>query len=294
MDMNFFQKSIFGIAVLALAIGFGSCASTAKNEPAAKIGVNDAPHEVGDIVFYDGSATPYSEDLVLTDEQKNAAIAVIFHVGTECSNDDKTRILGLGLVQHEKGIAFATSEANVVGTSKNGLHYLRRISEISCDEKKMIFLEDADKDGSDNLSQIGAFLKDNDLFDDTSNSARYPAFYFAKNYAKLKKSHVQNKTFAKGWYLPTYCEYFTIWKNREIVNAALRLCGGTDFDMREHETSSADKKTHKYRTSSTSDMNGGIPWLFASGHGTNIYDATAESVMFGGQIIFYACAIRAF
>ena len=37
---------------------------------------------VGDIVFTDGSATPYSADLELTDEQKAAAIAVIFYAGT--------------------------------------------------------------------------------------------------------------------------------------------------------------------------------------------------------------------
>ena len=44
-----------------------------------------APSEakaVGDIVFSDGSATPYSADLELTDEQKAAAIAVIFYAGT--------------------------------------------------------------------------------------------------------------------------------------------------------------------------------------------------------------------
>ena len=67
--------------------------------PSGYIGTK-APSEakaVGDIVFSDGSATPYSEDLSLTDEQKSKAIAVIFYVGTECSNDSKSRTLGVGL-----------------------------------------------------------------------------------------------------------------------------------------------------------------------------------------------------
>ena len=40
---------------------------------------------VGDIVFSDGSATPYTSNLTLTDTQKSAAVAVIFYVGTVCA-----------------------------------------------------------------------------------------------------------------------------------------------------------------------------------------------------------------
>ncbi|MBO4727614.1 MAG: hypothetical protein J5631_04250, partial [Spirochaetaceae bacterium] len=55
------------------------------------------PKFVGDIVFNDGSATPYKSKLKLSDEQKNAAIAVIFYVGTDCSDDGSNRTLGVGL-----------------------------------------------------------------------------------------------------------------------------------------------------------------------------------------------------
>ena len=42
------------------------------------IGTKAVPDAVGDIVFTDGSAVPYSEDLTLTQGQKNSAVAVIF------------------------------------------------------------------------------------------------------------------------------------------------------------------------------------------------------------------------
>ena len=35
-------------------------------------------------------------------------------------------------------------------------------------------------------------------FDDTENESLYPAFYFAKNYAKQSKSHVYGTRYEKG------------------------------------------------------------------------------------------------
>ena len=54
------------------------------------------PDTVGDIVFADGTAMAWREGLSFTDEQKAAAIAVIFYVGAECSNDGRKRMLGVG------------------------------------------------------------------------------------------------------------------------------------------------------------------------------------------------------
>lgn len=39
-----------------------------------------APKQLGDIIFYDGSAVRYSDDLVLTDEQKEKAKSVVFYI----------------------------------------------------------------------------------------------------------------------------------------------------------------------------------------------------------------------
>ena len=35
--------------------------------------------------------------------------------------------------------------------------------------------------------------------------------------------------YEKGWYLPSIAELFQIWKNKETVDAAIRLCGGDEF-----------------------------------------------------------------
>ncbi|MBQ8013994.1 MAG: hypothetical protein IJ257_06335, partial [Treponema sp.] len=57
-------------------------------------GEKSRPDSVGDIVFVDGTTTAWREGLTLTEEQKMAAVAVIFYVGTECSNDSASRTLG--------------------------------------------------------------------------------------------------------------------------------------------------------------------------------------------------------
>ena len=54
-----------------------------------KIGKYEAPYAVGDIVFSDGSAVPYTSDLILTSEQQLAAVGVVF------KTSGKTLIIGL-------------------------------------------------------------------------------------------------------------------------------------------------------------------------------------------------------
>ena len=53
--------------------------------------------DVGDIVFADGSATPYYTGLELTDDEKEKTIAMIFYSGTECLNNSRQRTLGAGV-----------------------------------------------------------------------------------------------------------------------------------------------------------------------------------------------------
>ena len=57
-------------------------------------GSKPAPDTVGDIVFSDGSACAYTD--ILTSEQTDAAVAVIFYAGTETDSLGK-RVLGVGL-----------------------------------------------------------------------------------------------------------------------------------------------------------------------------------------------------
>ncbi|MBQ3670421.1 MAG: hypothetical protein II921_02955 [Treponema sp.] len=222
--MKHFKKLALA-ACAVLAFGFAACSSgddsssnnnnnTNGNGGTTYIGTK-APSEakaVGDIVFSDGSATPYASDLTLTDDQKAKAIAVIFYVGTELNSGDDTttsRTLGVGLAHNKSGLAWCTNSANA---------YSKNITTIQCPASgsagALTFT--GDKNGSDNLSQIGTFLASNSSTDDTATADNYPAFYFAKNYAS-------------DWYLPTIAELFQIWKSKETVDAASKLCGGSEF-----------------------------------------------------------------
>ena len=197
--------------------------------PSGYIGTK-APSEakaVGDIVFSDGSATPYSEDLSLTDEQKSKAIAVIFYVGTECSNDSKSRTLGVGLYHGVSLCRWCTESADA---SEKNITSIQ--CEVSGNAGDLTFT--GDKDGSDNFEQIASFEGVND----TELEENYPAFYYAKNYKALYKSHVFGTSYESGWYLPSVCELFQIWKVKETVDAASGLCGGSQFENSRYWSSS--------------------------------------------------------
>ncbi len=191
--------------------------------------------DVLDIVFNDGSASAYSNNLALTDEQKNAAIAVIFYVGTECSNDGRTRTLGIGL-NFADSLAWCARDANA---------YLKHIDSIHCEVEiyEGVFetgipglsswmamwynriISPSDADGSDNLSQMAKALGGND---DTSSAEKYPAFYFAKNYKEQEGSHVKGTAYEDGWYLPSAVECQKICVNEQI-NTVSVLCRGNLF-----------------------------------------------------------------
>ncbi len=182
---------------------------TQATTPTTYIGTK-APTEakvVGDIVFSDGSATPYSEDLTLTDDEKNAAIAVIFYVGTDCSNDSTSRTLGVGLAQNQSGLAWCLGSADACNVN-------------------ITTIQESDKDGSDNLEQIEDF----DGVNDTATEANYPAFYFAKNYASQTGSNVSGTDYEDGWYLPAKAELQKIYDILSTVNKELAACGGTTFE----------------------------------------------------------------
>ena len=184
------------------------------------IGTKEAPTTIGDIVFSDGSAAPNTT--TLTDVQKNAAVAVIFYIGTELnSGDDNTtsRTLGVGFVQGSE-IACYTSDSKMRST---------KITAIQCevsDGKAASHDFSGDKNGSDNLSQIAAALGSNN---DTGTESKYPAFYFAKNYKNQSGSNVSGTNYAEGWYLPSIAELYYIYVGLTEVNRAFSRCKGSYF-----------------------------------------------------------------
>ena len=184
---------------------------------------------VGDIVFTDGSATPYTADLTLTDTQKAAAIAVIFCADdTSLNNDDDTttkRTLGVG-IKNMRG-AWCLESAKAYNTN---------IDTIQCpvtgSGNSMTFT--GHRNGSDNLSLIAEKLGDND---DTATESNYPAFYNAKNY-KNTLTCLSGTSYESGWYLPSIAELYAVYKNKTIVNSARVLCGGSDFGDNAYKASS--------------------------------------------------------
>lgn len=208
-------KAFAVMAIMTAGAFFAGCANPAGAGGSEILGTKapDVAKAVGDIVFNDGSATPYTAELTLSDEQKAAAIAVIFKV-------DGGKTLGVGLKHNRSGLAWCTDDAKA---------YNRKINTIQCpasgDTGNLTFT--GDTDGSDNLEQIASFLTTAGLENDTTDASKYPAFYFAKNYKNTATN--LGAAYENGWYLPTVAELFDIWKVKATVDAASSLCGGSQF-----------------------------------------------------------------
>ena len=256
--------SAFFVAVFACTLAFTGCSnmihqlklgSSEPGVPAVKLGpkiIGRDALEIGDIVFNDGSAIPYDPDMEpLTGDQLGAAIAVIFYVGTECSNADEhgalaTRTLGVGLV-HD----ILQGSETYPPTRQWCYKYSDRIASgfdvvitpIVCTKTGSEFV--GDKDGSDNLQQMGQFFRSQGLTDDTDESGMYPPFEFAKNYASKEGSHVSGSRYANNWYLPSICELYYIWSARTTVNGAMGKCNGQQFETERSYWSSSQDSSNK-------------------------------------------------
>jgi surface protein len=249
---------------------------------ATAIGTKAKPDAVGDIVFSDGSATPYTADLTLTEEQKAAAIALIFYVGTGLNSGDGTttsRTLGVGLKHNTtSGGAWCLDSAAA---------WDRNITTIQCPESgdagALTFT--GDRNGSDNLSQIGEFLDDND---DTDTADKYPAFYFGKNY-KDTATNIAGTDYESGWYLPSVAELFQIYANGKGENKVF------DIDVAS-EALGGDKFGTDFYWSSSQYLFGESTPSFARVNYV-AYVVSFDSGYFGPnnkEIYHYVCAVRAF
>lgn len=88
--------------------------------------------------------------------------------------------------------------------------------------------------------------------DDTDDSSRYPAFYFAIEY-KNAESNITSE-YESDWYLPTTAELYDIYRVRTTIEAASELCGGNKFGSDYYWSSSlysSDSKTNACRISFT-------------------------------------------
>lgn len=192
---------------------FSTVASASYSIAARK----NTPDAINDIVFKNGTAVAYSTDLYFTDEFKSDAVAMIFYKGTECSNNGSTRTLGVGLKHSPSCMNWSLNTAN---------GYATKITTIQCTPSGSAgaYTFSGDKDGSDNLSQIAAFLAGNN---DTGTAGNYPAFEYAKNYGSINGC---TGAYASGWYLPSIAELYQIYNQRTSIDAAVTLCGLTSLD----------------------------------------------------------------
>ena len=275
------MKKVFSFVATSLALILSasliSCKAPSGGGGAVTYIGTKTPSEakaIGDIIFNDGSAIPYTAELTLTDEQKSKAIAVIFKV-------DGSKAYGVGLVHSENKLAWC------LYTSKG---YNTNFTDLQCTASGSgdDYSFTGDTDGSDNFEKIGKALGADD---DTGTPGNYPAFEFAINYKDQVNSHVKGTSYENGWYLPAVAELFDIWKVKSTVNAASCLCGGFQFN---------DTVNYRgaYWSSSRSDTfyTGGpnsYMFYFDDSGGLDIgLEEEALSTMTGQSI--YVCCIRKF
>ena len=276
------------ITVTATYKGTATCTSPAMAFKVA-LGSKAAPDAVGDIVFTDGSAEPYEDGMTLTDEQKAAAIAVIFYKGTDLNNGDDTttvRILGKGLI-NASSLYFVNPPSSGWAT----------IGYIQCNATYDSFaggysVTGGYKNGSNALEEISRWFDDNSISNDTGNSSKYPALYWAKNYKeKLMTGETTSRLigtdFEDGWYLPTFaemCKFQTSTAVATKIKNAIELCGGDYFTI---GSSNIYYWTACQKTSGTGYMPFRFTSLTSNGSLGGVYSGSA-----GDSI--GACAIREF
>ena len=236
---------------------------------------------VGDIVFTDGSASSYTELASLTDDQKAAAIALIFYKGSDCNDEGVStpRTLGVGLKHNKDGIRWCRSETDENSANAFNLNITTIQCSVSGDAGALTIT--GDKNGSDNLEQIAAFLTANGSSDDTGTDENYPAFYFAKNYKNMEGSRVNGTAFADNWYLPSIAELYQIHlcikdtMNGFNIDEASDALGGDKFTTSAYRSSSQCVESDNY-----------VCHLYIS---TGMYRASIKAGSAG-----YICVIREF
>ena len=185
---------------------------------ATTIGTKSKPDAVGDIVFSDGSATPYTTDL--TEEQKSKAVAVIYYAG---SAEDVLGAKTLGVGLKNTGTDSTLAWARYTSSDDKAEGYSTKITAIQCTPSEYgtgkaataTFTDDTD--GSDNWQALC------DAVSDEGTSGNYPAWEWVNAYATTSLTG----DYASGWYLPTVAELSMLCRVKDTVNSALEKAGGT-------------------------------------------------------------------
>ena len=153
----------------------------------------------GDFVLKDGTMLP--KDITLTDTQKSNVAAVIVRAAA-----DGKPALGVGIVHNL--MAWCT---------KIAAGYSTDITALQGDKTSDY------TDGSDGWKILKEACSDAE-----SNPENYPAWNYSLTYAKINGL---TGDLAEGWYLPTVAELYTIYQNKETVDASLSKADGSTFGI---------------------------------------------------------------
>ena len=195
---------------------------------------------VGDFVLKDGTVLSKDE----TPESGTIAAVIV-----PAAADGKPA-LGVGIVHNQ--MAWCT---------KSAIGYSTNITALQGDETTGY------TDGSDGWEKLKKACSDA-----ASNPGNYPAWNYSLTYAK---NNGLTGDLATGWYLPTVAELYTIYQNKDVVDASLSKAGGSQF---------------------------GTSPYWSCCH-TRSYDSYARLLHFGGGIMssyykhdgsYCVCSVRAF
>lgn len=174
-------------AAIAMVIG---CAAPGAG-PAGYLGAKTPTEEKADwdIVFSDGSATPFTENLTLTNAQIENAAGIVFTCGT-----DKL----------------------IAGLPQQGLEWCKAASNLGAKAAASLY-GTGYKNGIEGKDRLKVALQTQMVEDDTDTDGKYPAWQYCWNYSK--------GIYSSGWYLPSATELGKLITsaNKEKVFAIYKL-----------------------------------------------------------------------
>ena len=183
--------------VMALAVAGcsdGSSGGSGNSSGAGNSGVDYSKCAVGDFVLKDGTILSKDE----TPESGTVAAVIV-----RAAADGKPA-LGVGIVRTK--LAWCTESA---------IGYNTNITALQGDEISGYM------DGRDGWEKLKAACSDAE-----KNPGNYPAWNYSLTYAK---NNGLTGDLAEGWYLPTGAELYTIYQNKDVVDASLSKADGSQF-----------------------------------------------------------------
>lgn len=162
-------------------------------------------YNIGDFILNDGTKIDYTDDITLTDEEKEKVIAIV-----------GAKLYGGGTI-----IAAGLNLSDSLRLEKNhGNFSYKGLTSTSTKESSSYNIS-GDLQGADNLE----YFLSQDQNGITDFETYYPAFYYADNYGK-ELSGVYNT----NWYIPSIYELSEIMNNVSILEKARIAAGKSSFN----------------------------------------------------------------